>query len=82
MNGLDLLLLLQRARDATFSWVAGSGFAGFGARTRILLPFRVGNADRIAIGSDVLIGPGSWLMVPSARRSPDPVHRSSATASA
>ena len=33
MNGLDLLLLLQRARDAAFSWVAGSGFASFGART-------------------------------------------------
>lgn len=64
MNGLGLLLLMQRARDAAFSWIASSGFASFGARSRILLPFRVGNADRIAIGSDVLIGPGSWLIVP------------------
>ena len=64
MNGLDVLLLMQRARDAVFSWVASSGFESFGARSRILLPFRVGNADRIAIGSDVLIGPGSWLIVP------------------
>ncbi|MBT2498939.1 acyltransferase [Agromyces sp. ISL-38] len=55
---------MQRARDAAFSWIASSGFAGFGARSRILLPFRVGNADRISIGSDVLIGPGSWLIVP------------------
>lgn len=64
MNGLDLLLLLQRARDATFSRIAATGFHGFGTRSRILLPFRVGNADRISIGSDVLIGPGSWLIVP------------------
>jgi acetyltransferase-like isoleucine patch superfamily enzyme len=64
VNGLGLLLLMQRARDAAFSWIASSGFASFGARSRILLPFRVGNADRIAIGSDVLIGPGSWLIVP------------------
>ena len=60
VNGLGLLLLMQRARDAAFSWIASSGFASFGARSRILLPFRVGNADRIAIGSDVLIGP--WLV--------------------
>jgi acetyltransferase-like isoleucine patch superfamily enzyme len=64
MNGLDVLLLLQRARDAVFSRIASSGFASFGTRSRILLPFRVGNADRIAIGSDVLIGPGSWHIVP------------------
>lgn len=64
MNGLDALLFLQRARDAAFSWLASTGFESFGARSRILLPFRVGNADRIAIGSDVLIGPGSWLIVP------------------
>ena len=64
MNGLDVLLLGQRARDAVFSWLASTGFESFGARSRILLPFRVGNGDRIAIGSDVLIGPGSWLIVP------------------
>jgi acetyltransferase-like isoleucine patch superfamily enzyme len=64
VNGLDLLLLMQRARDAAFSWIASTGFANFGARSRILLPFRVGNASRISIGSDVLIGPGSWLIVP------------------
>ena len=39
------------------------GFSRFGG-ARILLPFRVGNPDRIAIGDDVLIGAGSWLIVP------------------
>jgi len=64
VNGLDVVLLMQRARDAIFSKMAATGFASFGARTRILLPFRVGNAHRISVGSDVLIGPGSWLIVP------------------
>lgn len=64
MNGLDVLLALQRCRDALFSLIAARGFSRFGRRSRILLPFRVGNPDRIAIGDDVLIGAGSWLMVP------------------
>ncbi|GAB2464181.1 acyltransferase [Xylanimonas ulmi] len=65
MNGLQALLALQRARDAAFSLVAARGFATFGAGTRILLPFRVGNPHRIAIGARALIGSGSWLMVPA-----------------
>lgn len=64
MNGLQILIRLQRARDAVFSKIAATGFHSFGARSRILLPFRVGNPDRIAIGANVLIGPGSWLIVP------------------
>lgn len=64
MNGLQIFIRLQRVRDAIFSKVAATGFHSFGARSRILLPFRVGNPDRIAIGAHVLIGPGSWLIVP------------------
>jgi acetyltransferase-like isoleucine patch superfamily enzyme len=64
MNGLDLLLLAQRARDAAFSAIAGTGFESFGRGSRILLPFRVLNAHRISVGSKVLIGAGSWLIVP------------------
>lgn len=65
MNGLDVLTVLQRGRDAAFSLVAARGFARFGPGSRILLPFRWGNTDRIAIGSGVLIGAGSWLIVPA-----------------
>jgi acetyltransferase-like isoleucine patch superfamily enzyme len=61
---LSALNLLQRARDALYSAMAAGGFHSFGARSRILLPFRVGNADKISIGANVLIGPGSWLIVP------------------
>lgn len=72
VKALDLLLLAQRARDAAFSRVAAPGFHSFGTGTRILLPFRVGNPDLIAIGSHVLVGPGSWLMTPS-RENPGPL---------
>ncbi|QEO10265.1 acyltransferase [Protaetiibacter larvae] len=72
MNALDLLLGLQRIRDAAFSRLAATGFHSFGRRSRILLPFRVGNPDLIAVGDRVLIGAGSWLMTPS-RDFPAPV---------
>lgn len=68
-NPLELLLLAQRARDAVFSRIAATGFARFGHGTRILLPFQVGNADLIAVGHRVLIGPSSWLIVPDRRGS-------------
>ncbi|CAN5334300.1 hypothetical protein BH09ACT10_BH09ACT10_24020 [soil metagenome] len=65
MNGLQVMLFAQRARDAVFSLVVRRGFAAFGRGSRIMLPFRVGNADKISLGSGVLIGASSWLMVPS-----------------
>lgn len=64
MHGLDLMMGLQRARDAAFSLVASTGFHSFGKKSRILLPFRWGNTDLISIGDGVLIGAGSWLFVP------------------
>lgn len=72
MHALDALLALQRARDSMFSRMAASGFHEFGRGSRILLPTRVSNADKISIGKNVLIGAGSWLMVPS-REQPGPV---------
>lgn len=66
MNGLDLLLVAQRTRDAVFSAIASTGFHRFGRGSRILLPFRVLNAHRMAVGRNVLIGAGSWLIVPEA----------------
>ena len=65
MSGMELLVHVQRARDSIFSRIAAGGFHSFGARSRILLPTRIANADKIAVGDGVLIGAGSWLMVPS-----------------
>lgn len=65
MNGLDLVLQLQRIRDAAFSAVASTGFAEFGKGSRILLPTRIAGAEHISLGRQVFIGPGSWLIVPS-----------------
>jgi carbonic anhydrase/acetyltransferase-like protein (isoleucine patch superfamily) len=62
--GLQVFLAFQRLRDALFSGMVRGGFARFGKGSRILLPFRVGNADKIAIGAGTLIGAGSFLMVP------------------
>ena len=64
MNGMTLIEGMYRFRDAAFSKVAGTGFSTFGRGSRIMLPFRVGNPQMVAVGRDVLIGPGSWFMVP------------------
>lgn len=69
-NGMEALVLLQRIRDAAFSVIAATGFHSFGRGSRILLPFRVGNADLISIGAKSLIGASSWLMVPSRENVP------------
>lgn len=71
MSGLDVLIGLQRARDACFSMIAAGGFDRFGKGSRILLPFRVLGASKISVGSHVLIGAGSWLIVP-VRDAPTP----------
>ena len=65
INGYGVLLGVQRFRDSVFSRVVAGGFHSFGARSRILLPTRIANPDKIAVGDGVLIGAGSWLMVPS-----------------
>jgi acetyltransferase-like isoleucine patch superfamily enzyme len=64
VNGLTVFQAAQRARDAAFSLMVASGFAEFGRGSRILLPFRAGNPHKVAVGSNVLIGPSSWFMVP------------------
>ncbi|MGC5225264.1 acyltransferase [Micromonospora sp. DT81.3] len=72
MNGIAGLTMLQRVRDSLFSRLAAGSFARFGNGSRILLPTRIANADKISVGEDVLIGAGTWLMVPS-RESAGPV---------
>ncbi|KAA9132907.1 acyltransferase [Microbacterium caowuchunii] len=71
MSTFDILIGLQRARDLVFSKLAAPGFAHFGADSRILLPTRLSGVQNISIGRRVLIGAGSWLIVPE-QRAPGP----------
>jgi acetyltransferase-like isoleucine patch superfamily enzyme len=52
-----------RLRDKTFSVAVSGAFAEFGRRSVIQLPARLTGERRIAIGSDVFVGSGSWLQV-------------------
>ena len=51
----------QRARGKGFSLLAGGAFAEFGPRSVLQPPVRLAGEARIAIGSDVWVGAGSWL---------------------
>ncbi|WP_297083026.1 DapH/DapD/GlmU-related protein [uncultured Demequina sp.] len=64
MTLLDAMTLAQRARDLAFTKLASGGFGRFGSGSRILLPPRLSGAEHMAIGAGVLIGAGSWLIVP------------------
>jgi acetyltransferase-like isoleucine patch superfamily enzyme len=46
-----------------FSVASSGAFASFGRRTVLQPPIRLGGEERIAIGSDVFVGQGSWLEV-------------------
>jgi acetyltransferase-like isoleucine patch superfamily enzyme len=59
--GLGLYRLTIGVRARIFSFGVSGAFASFGRRTVIQLPVRLRGERRIAIGSDVKIGPGSWL---------------------
>jgi acetyltransferase-like isoleucine patch superfamily enzyme len=51
-----------RARARVFSMLASRSFAAFGAGSVVEPPVRVAGEARIAIGSDVYVGAGSWLL--------------------
>lgn len=55
--------LWTRARDKCFAVASGGAFAAYGRRSVIQLPVRINGVGRIAIGSDVFVGAGSWLQV-------------------
>jgi acetyltransferase-like isoleucine patch superfamily enzyme len=69
VNGVSAYSRLRDVRDSLFTRLAASAFAEFGSRSRLALPIQLEGADRIAIGSDVYIGPGGWLLAlePDAR---------------
>lgn len=71
MNTVDIINGAQRARDLAFSVFAARGFAAFGAGSRILLPTRLSGTRHMSVGRNVLVGAGSWLIVPE-QRSPGP----------
>jgi acetyltransferase-like isoleucine patch superfamily enzyme len=54
---------LVRARDKAFCVLVSGAFANFGPRSVLQLPLRLSGESRIAIGSDVFVGAGSWLQV-------------------
>jgi hypothetical protein len=71
MSGLDVIIRAQRTRDLLFTKLAAPGFARFGEGSRILLPTRLSGTRHMSIGRKVLIGAGSWLIVPE-QRAPGP----------
>ena len=44
-----------------FSLLISGAFAHFGSKTVVMYPVRFNGEERIAIGNQVFIGPGSWL---------------------
>src|SRR5712691_8836358 len=58
---LGLYRLIVRARAKAFSLAISGAFDSFGRRTVIELPVRLHGERRIALGSDVFVGAGSWL---------------------
>ena len=61
MTGADALRLWHRARDRAFATALRTSFLSYGHRTVVQPPVRLKGEDRIALGSDVFIGAGSWL---------------------
>jgi len=53
--------LAQRFLGKSFSLLVGGSFASFGPRSVLQPPIRLVGEGSIAIGSDVWVGPGSWL---------------------
>jgi acetyltransferase-like isoleucine patch superfamily enzyme/acyl carrier protein len=62
--------LTVRARGKLFSLRVAGGFAAFGSHTVLQLPIRLSGESRMAIGSDVFVGSGSWLQALDEGESP------------
>jgi acetyltransferase-like isoleucine patch superfamily enzyme len=55
--------LWVRARSKAFSVLAAGGFGSFGVKSVLEPPIRLNGEARMAIGSYVYVGAGSWLQV-------------------
>jgi acetyltransferase-like isoleucine patch superfamily enzyme len=53
--------LARRVLGKGFSLLVGGSFASFGAHSVLQPPIRLAGEGSISIGSDVWVGPGSWL---------------------
>jgi acetyltransferase-like isoleucine patch superfamily enzyme len=60
---LGLYRFAIQARGKIFSVLSANSFDSFGAGSIIQPPVRLAGEDRVAIGSDVFIGPNCWLQV-------------------
>lgn len=54
---------LNRVYRKGFSLLISGAFASFGPRSVLAPPIRIEGEERIAVGSGVFVGPGSWLHV-------------------
>ncbi len=52
-----------RSRDKGFSLAIAGSFASYGSHTVLQPPVRLRGAERIALGSGIFVGGGSWLQV-------------------
>ncbi len=62
MKAINVYTVLRNRRDRLFSRLVSGSFERFGAGSHLSLPIQVQGAERIAIGSRVYVGPGSWLL--------------------
>jgi acetyltransferase-like isoleucine patch superfamily enzyme len=62
-TGLGSYRFMVRGRNKLFSLWAAGAFDSFGAHTVLQLPIRLSGERRMAIGSGVFVGAGSWLQV-------------------
>jgi acetyltransferase-like isoleucine patch superfamily enzyme len=60
---LGLYQLAVRARARVLSQACAGAFAEFGRGSTLQPPVRITGAERIALGSNVFVGTGSWLQV-------------------
>jgi acetyltransferase-like isoleucine patch superfamily enzyme len=60
---VGLYRLWGRAKAKTFSVLSARAFASFGPNSVLQPPIRLRGEGRIAIGSGVFVGSGSWLQV-------------------
>jgi acetyltransferase-like isoleucine patch superfamily enzyme len=60
---LGLYRLRRRVEAKGFSLLSGGSFASYGRRSVIEPPIRLSGEGRIAVGSDVFVGAGSWFQV-------------------
>lgn len=61
MRPLSVYRVSVRVRNKVFALATKASFAAFGRRTVLHLPVRINGEERITLGDDVSIGPGSWL---------------------